>query len=417
MSRIALLEESVADKFMRYVQVDTVSSELTGVTPSTPGQWDLARMLEAELNEMGLADVEVDEHCFVLGRLPAAPGVKAPAIGLVAHLDTVPGIPGEGVKPVMHRAYAGGRIEVGNGVVLNPADTPALKMAVGCDIITSDGSTLLGADDKAGIASIMRALVMLINDPSIPRPDVWAVFTPDEEIGAGVLKFPYHRVGAKLAYTFDGGALGELSDETFNALNGMITISGRSAHPGTARGKMVNALHIAGEVLACIPPGWRPETTDGREGFIHPTEIEGNVEHVCIKLIVRDFDMGLLEAKRKALESALAAIEERYPGSSVKFAGQMGYSNMKAELDKDPRATAFALKAMEMAGITPSIYAIRGGTDGARMTFRGVLTPNLFTGGGDAHSRQEWACVQWMEKGAETAVNLARLWAGQPAAE
>lgn len=370
-------------------------------------------MLEGELNQMGLSDVHVDEHCFVLGRLPATPGVNAPPIGFLAHLDTVPGIPGEGVKPVLHRAYSGGRIEVGNGVVLDPADTPAILKAVGSDIITSDGSTLLGADDKAGIASIMRALAMLINDSSLPRPDVWVAFTPDEEIGAGVLKFPYDRFGAKLAYTFDGGALGELSDETFNALNGVVTVKGRSAHPGTARGKMVNALHVAGEVLASVPSGWRPETTDGREGFIHPTEIDGNVEEVRIKLIVRDFVKGQLEARRQALEHALAAIEERYPGSSVRFSGEMGYSNMKAELDKDPRVVAFALKAMEMAGITPHMHPIRGGTDGARMTFRGVLTPNLFTGGGDAHSRQEWACVQWMEKGAETAVNLARLWAGE----
>ncbi len=414
MTRCELLEENVADKFMRYVRIDTVSSELTGTTPSTPGQWDLARMLEGELREMGLSDVEVDEHCFVLGRLPATAGVNAPPVGLVAHLDTVPGIPGAGVEPVLHRAYAGGRIEVGNGVVLDPTDTPSLEWAIGCDIITSDGSTLLGTDDKAGVASIMRALAILINDPELPRPDVWVAFTPDEEIGAGVLKFPYERFGARLAYTFDGGALGELSDETFNALNGVVTIAGRSAHPGTARGKMANALHIAGEVLASIPSGWRPETTDGREGFIHPTDIEGNVEEVRIKLIIRDFDMGLLETRRHALEHALAAIEERYPGSSVRFSGKMGYSNMKSELDKDPRAVAFALRAMEMAGIRPTIRPIRGGTDGARMTFRGVLTPNLFAGGGDAHSRQEWACVQWMEEGAATAVNIARLWAGEP---
>lgn len=406
-----LINESVADKFMRYVQVDTTSSELSDETPSTPQQWDLARMLEAELEAMRLEDVELDEHCFVLGRLPASPGVTGPPIGLVAHIDTVSGIPGSGVTPVLHRSYGGGPIQVGNGVVLDPADSPALAGAVGCDIVTSDGSTLLGADDKAGIADIMRALAILVNDASIPRPDVWVCFTPDEETGKGVLKFPYDRFKAKIAYTFDGGELGELSDETFNAVNGTVTIAGRSVHPGSARGKMVNALHLAGEVLGSIPAGWRPETTSEREGFIHPTDIEGNVEQVKIKMILRDFDQGFLEAKEAALVRTLAAIQERYPGASVRWDGSMGYRNMKAELNKDPRVVKMALRAMEMAGIRPVIKPIRGGTDGARMTFNGVLTPNIFTGGGDAHSRREWACVQWMEKAAEVAVNLARLWA------
>jgi tripeptide aminopeptidase len=411
MDRDVLMQEGVAEKFMRYVRVNTESCDEAETTPSTSAQWDLAHMLAGELSALGLQDVEVDEHCFVMGRLPSNLSKPAPAVGFIAHLDTVPGIPGEGVKPMVHRGYQGDDIEVGHGVVLSPKESPALANAIGCDIITSDGSTLLGTDDKAGIADIMQALVELISNPDIPRPDVWVAFTPDEEIGKGIAKFPYDKFGAKYAYTLDGGPLGELSEETFNAVNGVVTIEGVSSHTGTARGKMVNALHIAAELISLIPAGCRPETTSGREGFIHPNDIEGNVEKVSIKVIIRDFDAKLLEKRKNAFFKTFEELEASYPGSSIKWTHTGGYRNMKAKLDDDPRIVALALKAIEMAGIEPVVSPIRGGTDGSRLTYEGVLTPNLFTGGGDMHSRREWACVQWMEKAVEVVVNLCRLWA------
>jgi tripeptide aminopeptidase len=411
MERDVLMQEGVAEKFMRYVRVNTESCDEAETTPSTSGQWDLARMLAGELSALGLQDVEVDEHCFVIGRLPSNLSKPAPAVGFIAHLDTVPGIPGEGVKPMVHRGYQGDDIELGHGVVLSPEESPELVNAIGCDIITSDGSTLLGTDDKAGIADIMQALVELISNPDIPRPDVWVAFTPDEEIGKGIATFPYDKFGAKYAYTLDGGPLGELSEETFNAVNGVVTIEGVSSHTGTARGKMVNALHIAAELISLIPAGCRPETTSGREGFIHPNDIEGNVEKVSIKVIIRDFDAELLEKRKNAFLKTFEALEASYPGCSIKWTHTGGYRNMKAKLDDDPRIVALALKAIEMVGIEPVVSPIRGGTDGSRLTYEGVLTPNLFTGGGDMHSRREWACVQWMEKAVEVVVNLCRLWA------
>lgn len=411
MDRDVLMQEGVAEKFMRYVRVNTESCDEAETTPSTSGQWDLARMLAGELSALGLQDVEVDEHCFVIGRLPSNLSKPAPAVGFIAHLDTVPGIPGEGVKPMVHRGYQGDDIELGHGVVLSPEESPELVNAIGCDIITSDGSTLLGTDDKAGIADIMQALVELISNPDIPRPDVWVAFTPDEEIGKGIATFPYDKFGAKYAYTLDGGPLGELSEETFNAVNGVVTIEGVSSHTGTARGKMVNALHIAAELISLIPAGCRPETTSGREGFIHPNDIEGNVEKVSIKVIIRDFDAELLEKRKNAFLKTFEALEASYPGCSIKWTHTGGYRNMKAKLDDDPRIVALALKAIEMVGIEPVVSPIRGGTDGSRLTYEGVLTPNLFTGGGDMHSRREWACVQWMEKAVEVVVNLCRLWA------
>lgn len=405
--------EGVVAKFMRYVQVDTQSADDSAEVPSTPGQWELARMLADELAQLGLLDVEVDEHCFVIGRLPSNTDRPAPAVGFVAHMDTVPGVPGRGVTPQVHVNYQGGDISVGHKVVLSPEESPNLAGAVGSDIITSDGSTLLGADDKAGVAEIMQALVELIQNPGICRPDVWIAFTPDEETGRGVEQFPYSKFGAKIAYTLDGGVVGELSEETFNALNGVVTIEGVSAHTGTARGKMVNALHLAAQLISWIPASSRPETTSGREGFIHPNDIEGNVEKVSIKFLIRDLDSKMLESRRAAFMKMLEVLEASHPGSKVSFTPRGGYRNMKERLDTDPRVTELAHKAIQLAGVTPVVQPIRGGTDGARMTYEGVLTPNLFTGAGDVHSRGEWACVQWMNQAVQVVINLVQLWAEQ----
>ncbi|MEA4882648.1 MAG: peptidase T [Clostridia bacterium] len=409
----ALLAEGVSEKFMQYVKVNTQSSDLTDDTPSTPGQWDLARVLETELLGLGLSDVCVDEHCFVIGRLPSNLDQPAPAVGFMAHLDTVPGVPGAGVVPVMHREYQGGEIHVGHGVILSPADSPSLAGAVGEDIITSDGSTLLGADDKAGIAAIVQALAEMTSHPDVPRPEVWVAFTPDEETGKGVGRFPYDKFGARVAYTLDGGASGELSEETFEAMNGVVTINGVSSHTGAARGKMVNAIHLAAQLISSIPAGQRPETTFGREGFIHPNDIEGNVEHVAIKLIIRDFDATLAQAREEALLRSIEALRAHNTGAEIKWTRTGGYRNMKEALDRDPRTVEFAREAMRLAGMRPSTIPIRGGTDGARLSFGGILTPNIFTGGGDAHSRGEWVSVQGMERAAQVMVNLAGLWASQ----
>lgn len=408
-----LLTEGVAEKFMRYVRLDTTSCEESEGVPSTPGQWELARMLADELRRMGLEDVSLDENCFVIGRLPSNMDRPAPAVGFAAHMDTAPGVPGRGVVPVVHRRYQGGDICVGHGVVLSPDESPELARAVGCDIITSDGSTLLGADDKAGVAEIMQALAELIANPALRRPDVWVAFTPDEEIGRGVERFPYDAFGAKAAYTLDGTALGELSEETFNAVNGVVTIEGVSSHTGDARGKMVNALHLAAQLISWIPASWRPETTSDREGFIHVNDIEGNVEKVSVKILIRDFDSAMLKMRQAALERMLEALKVAHPGAKASFASSGGYRNMKERLDTDPKVVGLALRAMEMAGLTGRVLPIRGGTDGARMTYEGVLTPNLFTGSGDVHSRREWACVEWMNDAVSVVINLVQLWAEQ----
>ncbi|MCR4427588.1 MAG: tripeptide aminopeptidase PepT, partial [Firmicutes bacterium] len=304
-TREELMAEGLVQKFIRYIKVDTEGFEQAHEIPSSDGQWKLARMLASELSEIGLSDVEVDDHAFVTGRLPSNLAGRAPAVGFIAHMDTVPGVPGAGVKHVLHRSYDGGDIEVAPGTVLSPRDTPALAKAVGCDIITSDGTTLLGADDKAGVAEIMQALVEMVKDPGHPHPDVWVAFTPDEETGRGIAHFPKNRFEARIAYTLDGGDLGELQLETFNAINGVVIAYGISSHTGTARGKMVNAVHLAAEVIASIPATWRPETTSGREGFIHPNDVEGNVERVRVKVIIRDFDRSGLELRERAFLDTL----------------------------------------------------------------------------------------------------------------
>lgn len=409
-NRDRLLTEGVAQKLLRYVQVDSPSDPERAGVPSTPEQWEMARLLEAELQTLGLQGVKVDEHAIVTATLPGnTPG--APAIGLLAHYDTYPGAPGHGVKPMVHRSYDGGQIALPAGPTLSPASHPNLAKCVGHDIITSDGSTLLGADDKAGVAEVMEIVCHLINHPDLPRGDVRVAFTPDEEIGRGVDKFDVPGFSAVAGYTFDGSELGEVESENFNALNLKITITGRSAHTGTARGAMVNALHLAAQFMSDIPANMRPETTSGYEGFIHPDSITGNVEAVEIKLLLRDFTDEGLARQQAIVAQLLAGLEQRYPGCTTKVVETGGYKNMRTVLDHQPKVVDLALQAVRAVGVEPIHKAIRGGTDGAKLTHMGLPCPNLFTGGQNYHSRTEWASVQWMEKAVEAGVALVGLWA------
>lgn len=410
LNRETLLTEGAVAKLLRYVQVDSPSSEEGTGVPSTPEQWNMARLLEAELNALGLSDVQVDEHAIVTATLPGNVA-GAPVIGLLAHMDTYPGTPGRGVKPIVHQQYDGGEIRLPAGPVLSPATHRGLARCVGHDIITSDGSTLLGADDKAGVAEVMAVLCRLLQDPSLPHGTIRVGFTPDEEIGRGVRSFDVAKFGAVAAYTYDGSVLGEVENQTFNAENLQVTITGRSAHTGTARKNMINALHLAAQLIAAIPAEMRPETTMGDEGFIHVDQIEGSVEELVLKVYLRDFTEEGLAQKRRIVEGLLRGLEERYPGARTKLELVSYYKNLLAGLEKDPRIFQFALEAVREAGLEPVVRAVRGGTDGSVLTEMGLPTPNLFTGAMNFHSRTEWASAQWMEKAVEVGVRLVGLWA------
>lgn len=409
MTREELLTEGVAAKFIRYVQIDTQSDENAETSPSTPGQWELARLLQQELETLGLSEVMVDDHGFVTATLESNLAYPSPVIGLLAHMDTAVGVPSRNVRPLRHH-YQGGDLHLPHAT-LSPRENPTLEEVVGHELITSDGSTLLGADDKAGIAEIMEVLCRLLRNPSLPHGRIRVAFTPDEEIGKGIDYFPIERFGADFAYTLDGGPLGELEGENFNALNFLVTIHGISSHTGDARGKMINAVQLASEMITGIPATMRPETTLGREGFLHADEVEGRVERVKIRFLVRDFTEEGLRQKEALLRHLGSILEAKYPGARVEYHLTGSYQNMKAALDQDPRVMSLAVKAMEMLGIQPRLRAIRGGTDGARLCQAGLLTPNLFTGGDNFHSRKEWVSVQWMESAVLVVLNLLQLWA------
>lgn len=408
--RTQLLNEGVLAKLLRYTQVDSPSSDQGESVPSTPEQWQMARLLESELQALGLESVQVDPHAIVTATLPGNVPDR-PTIGLLGHYDTYPGAPGHGVKPQVHRNYQGGEIRLPAGPVLTPATHPGLERCIGHDIVTSDGSTLLGADDKAGCAEVMEVVCRLLKEPSLPRPTVRVAFTPDEETGKGVLLMDVGAFGAQAAYTFDGSALGEVEYENFNAQNLKLTITGRSAHTGTAKGAMINALHLAANLIASIPAEMRAETTAGYEGFIHADSISGSVEEVVIKLLLRDFTEAGLARKRELVEGLLAGLEQRYPGCRTRLEMTGSYKNMRQAVEQDMRVVEYALQAVRDAGLEPVTRPIRGGTDGARLSEMGLPTPNLFTGGMNYHSRTEWASAAWMEKAVEVGVRLVGNWA------
>ena len=397
------LAPDLLDRFQRYVRVDTQSSPDTGVMPSTPGQRELAEMLVAELREIGLEDAVVDDKGFAFATLHG----QGPVVGLLAHVDTTPESPGAGVEPIVHRAYDGGAIHLPReGTVLDPGDMPVLASKAGHDIVTSSGDTLLGADDKAGVAEIMTAVAYLVGHPELPRPTLRVGFTPDEEIGEGAKHFDIERFGASCAYTLDGSQPGELQDESFSAKGLTVTFEGVDIHPGLATGKLVNATRLAGRFLAALPPELTPEATRDREGFVHAYEVDATTARAVIKLIARDFDDDLLE-QHVALVRRTA--EQVAPGVEIEVKEQ--YTNMRRHLEAFPEVVKKAERAIRAEGLEPVRIPIRGGTDGSILSARGLPTPNLFTGGHEYHSVREWASVQDMASAAAVVVRLAEEWA------
>lgn len=411
-----LAEELAADvleRFLRYVRIDTQAAYGSDTYPSTLKQLDLSRLLCAELEELGLDDVHLSEHGYVFGTLPATVE-GAPTIGLIAHVDTSPDAPGAGVRPHVHRAWAGEPIRLPGDPeqVLDPAERPELAERVGHDIVTSDGTTLLGADDKAGVAEIVAAVAWLRKHPEVPRCRVRVACTCDEEVGHGTDHFDVERFGAVAAYTLDGSGLGELETETFSAEAVKVTIRGHATHPGSAKGRMVNALKLAAELVASLPRDTlAPEVAEGREGFVHPSRLKGTAEEAVIDLIVRDYEEDLLAAHVRLVRDAAEALVRREPRARVAVESSRTYTNMRPVLDAHPLVVARAEEAIRRAGVEPVRMATRGGTDGAMLSERGLPTPNLFTGGQEYHSVREWASLQDMAAAAATIVELVQVWA------
>jgi tripeptide aminopeptidase len=400
-------------RFLDYIKLDTQSSETSDTFPSTEKQKDLGYVLVQELLEIGLSDAAMDDNGYVMATLPATTEKKIPTIGLIAHMDTSPAVSGAHVKSIIHKNYSGGNIQLSSdsGVVLIADENPELAGQIGNDIITSDGSTLLGADNKAGIAEIFDAIHHLVNNPEIKHGTIKVAVTPDEEIGKGADRFDVEKFGANYAYTIDGETVGEVEDETFCADAVVLTVHGVNVHPGYAKNKMVNSVKIASEILEQLPKdSLSPETTEKREGYIHPTSIEGNEEKSVAKFLIRDFSVEGLKEKEHFLKLLSDNVLTRYPKAMMEFEVIEFYRNMKYQLDKDPKVVDYALEAVERAGITPKKNLIRGGTDGARLSFMGLLTPNIFTGGHNFHSKQEWISVQDMQKAVDTIVELVKVW-------
>jgi tripeptide aminopeptidase len=412
----AELADDVLDRFLRYVRIDTQSAHAVTASPSTEKQLDLCRLLRDELEEIGLEDVRLDEFGYVYGSLP---GVEsAPAIGLIAHVDTSPDVTGTSVDPQVHRGYDGGRIELpaDPSVILDPAELPLLAKKVGHDIVSTDGTTLLGADDKAGVAEIVAAVAYLKQNPDLEHAPIRVCFTVDEEVAGGADHLELERYGAKFAYTLDGSELGEIEAETFNATKVTITIRGRSTHPGTAKGQLVNAAKLAADLVAGLPRDSRsPETTEEREGFVHPTKISAGAEEATIEFIVRDHDATKMQEHVALLRRLADEVKEREPRASVEVAEEEQYRNMGEVIEQHPEVIEAAEKAIRRIGVEPVHSIIRGGTDGARLSQRGLPTPNLFTGGSEYHSRREWASVQDLAAAAAMLVELAQVWAERPA--
>jgi tripeptide aminopeptidase len=409
------LAESLApgllDRFQRYVRVDTQSAPDVDQCPSTPGQLELGRMLVDELLQAGLEDAEIDDDGFVFATLPG----DGPVVGLLAHMDTSPDAPGAGVEPIVHRGYDGGAIALPRGgTALEPADMPVLASKAGHDIVTSSGDTLLGADDKAGVAEIMTAVAHLAAHPELPRPTLRVGFTPDEEVGGqGATRFDLERFGASCAYTLDGSQPGELQDETFSAVGITLTVYGVDIHPGWATGKLVNAAVLAGRILAALPSDrLTPATTADREGFVHPHEVTSNAARAEIKLIARDFEEDLLEQHVALVRRIAEEVVAAEPRARLEVEVRPQYTNMRRYLEAFPEVVEKAERAIRAEGLEVVRLPIRGGTDGSILSARGLPTPNLFTGGHEYHSVREWASVQDMASAAATIVRLAEAWVG-----
>jgi tripeptide aminopeptidase len=408
----AELADDVLERFLRYVRIDTQAAYRTPQRPSTEKQLDLSRLLVEELRALGLDDACLNDGASVFASLPGRGG--SPVVGLIAHVDTTPDVVGAGVTPIVHRAWGGEPIELpgDSHQILDPEELPALAGRVGHDIVTSDGTTLLGADDKAGIAEIMAAVAYLVGHPEHPRAPARIAFTVDEEVGRGAEGFDLDGFGADVAYTLDGSGLGELEVETFSAKSVRVTIRGLSVHPGTAKGKLVNAVKLASELVTSLPRDrLSPETTEGREGYVHPHRVSGSTEEAIVDFIARDHDDDLLEAHVALLRELAAGIATREPRARVEIEVRDSYRNMRTDIENDPRVVEAALEAIRRAGVEPKLAIARGGTDGAVLSSRGLPTPNLFTGGQEYHSVREWASVQDMAAAASTVVELLGVWA------
>ncbi|RAJ00321.1 tripeptide aminopeptidase [Chitinophaga skermanii] len=404
---------TVADRFMQYVQVDTQSDPLSDSFPSTEKQKDLARILVSELLDMGISDAHMDEYGYVYATIPATTDKKVPVICLCSHMDTSSDSSGTGVKPIVHKAYTGADMILPDDTtqIIRAADHPYLKEKIGDDIITASGTTLLGADNKAGVAEIMDAAAFLMQHPDVKHGAIRILFTPDEEIGQGVKYVDMQKLGADFGYTMDGGELGSLEDETFSADAVKIVINGVSAHPGMAKGKLISAIKIASEIVDALPKDiLSPETTEDRQGFIHPVRMHGVVETAEIDFIIRDFTTRELEAHEFYLRKVMDSVMSRHEGATATFKVTEQYRNMKEVLDQHPQVVAFAEEAIKRAGIEPLKMSIRGGTDGSRLSFMGLPCPNIFTGEMSFHSKHEYVSIQDMQKAVDTIVHLVQVW-------
>ena len=406
--------EKILDRFLRYVSVDTQSNEESETQPSAAKEWDLLKMLRDELQTLGV-EVTLDEYGYVMASIPSNIEADVPAVGFIAHVDTAPDASGANVKPQIIENYDGGAIDLKGvpGLQLKPEEFPEMLHFVGQTLITTDGTTLLGADDKAGVAEIMQAVQYMVEHPEFKHGPVKIGFTPDEEIGRGVVKFDVKRFGAQYAYTMDGGEIGELEFENFNAASAKVHIQGSNVHPGSAKGKMRNAIHIGEEFDALLPVDQRPEYTEGYEGFFHIISFKGTVEEADFAYIIRDHSRAKFEKKKEFIEKAAAFINEKYGAGTVTLTVKDQYYNMREQVEPHYFIIEKAIKAMEMAGIKPKIQPIRGGTDGANLSFKGLPCPNIFAGGLNFHGKMEFVPLESMEKAYEVILNIISLFTSQ----
>jgi tripeptide aminopeptidase len=405
--------DTLLDRFLRYVRIDTQAVEQTTAYPSSPGQLTLGRMLVGELRDLGLRDAEQDEHGIVMATIPATTKRSAPVTAWLAHMDTSPETTGKDVKPVVHKNYAGGEIKLPGDPtkILRPDEFPELKAVVGKTVITTDGTTLLGADNKAGVAVVMEAAKHLLAHPEIGHGPIRVCFTCDEEVGRGVDHVDIKKLGAVVGYTLDGMGQGEIEGETFSADKATVTITGVNIHPSIAKGKMVNAIRLAGMFLDRLPrSALAPEVTAGRQGFIHPYQIDGGVPQTTLHFLLRDFETPKLAEEADLLRAIANQLRTEFPAATIDVQVKKQYRNMADGVKKEPRAMAYAVEAMKRAGLEPKILSIRGGTDGSRLTELGLPTPNLSTGEHNPHSPLEWTCLEEMETAVNVLVELAQVW-------
>ncbi|MBS1796192.1 MAG: peptidase T [Acidobacteria bacterium] len=407
--------EAVLDRFLRYAKIDTQSKEDQETVPSTKKQFNLANLLAGELKALGVENVRVSEFAIVYGMIPGnlADNSKVPTIGFISHMDTSPAVSGENVNVVIHKNYQGGDIVLPNDKtqVITAEKNPDLKNLIGDDIITADGTTLLGSDDKAGISEIMTMIDILRENPQIKHGNIAIAFTPDEEVGGGIEKFDVAGFGAKYAYTVDGEELGSIDNETWSARSATVTFTGKSTHPGSAKGVMINSVYAVADFLGRFPKDMLPETTEGRVGFVHPYVGTLDVESSNVKILLRDYEIAGLDAKEALLKKMVAETQAKFPDVKIAIDVKQNYLNMKEVLKDIPQITDNAMEAARRAGLTPKITAARGGTDGSNLTFRGLPCPDLFTGGHNFHGKLEWNSRKGLEKSTETLVNLVQIWA------